>query len=211
MDMGTSTSNMTRAQHSLPGLALVVAGLGIIIGTLGGEFVDWLAAGLLVGVLGIAYGLPGAHRYQAPADGALGKWGAMIASFGAGLLALLGIIFLTWEIVSDTPEEGPAWAEWAWPVGFFALLIGVILFAIGVIRAKVLPTLSGALMLLGLVGAVAIDMATGAFFEDDGSTTEWGFYIGLPVFAIGLAWAGYAVWKGSDLRSQGTQATGASA
>lgn len=211
MDTGTSTSDMTPQQSSMPGLALVAAGIGIIIGTVGSELTEWLGIGLLVGVLGIAYGMPGVHRYQAPADGALGKWGAMLASFGASVLALLGIVFLTWEAVGDPPEEGPAWAEVAWPVGFFALLIGVVLFAIGIIRAKVLPTLPGVLMLLGLVSAVAIDMATGAFFEDDGSTTEWGFYIGLPVFAIGLAWAGYAVWQGSDSRSRGTRATAASA
>ncbi len=207
----TPEAGTAQAQSAMPGLALVVAGIGIIIGTVGSELTEWLAIGLLVGVLGIAYGVPGVHRYQAPADGALGKWSAMLASFGASVLALLGIVFLAWEAVGDPPEEGPAWADVAWPVGFFALVIGVILFAIGVIRAKVLPMLSGVLMLLGLVSAVAIDMATGAFFEDDGSTTEWGFFIGLPVFAIGLAWAGYAVWKGSDVRSQGTQATAASA
>ena len=53
------------------------------------------------------------------------------------------------------------------------------------------------LMLVGLVAGIAIDMATGAFFEDEPTTTEWGFYIGLPLFGLGLAWAGYEVWKGS--------------
>ncbi|HEX4977981.1 MAG TPA: hypothetical protein VFV40_08960 [Nocardioides sp.] len=195
----------------MPGLALVVAGIGIIIGTLGSEIAEWFGLGLLVAVLGIAYGLPGAHRYQAPADGPLGKWGSLLAAFGAGVLALLGIVFLLWEALGDPPDEGPAWTELAWPVGFFALLIGVVLFAIGTIRAKVLPTLSGVLMLVGLVSAIAVDMATGAFFEDDGSTTEWGFYIGLPVFAIGLAWAGYAIWKGSEVRSEGAATTTATA
>jgi hypothetical protein len=56
------------------------------------------------------------------------------------------------------------------------------------------------LMLVGLVAAVAVDMATGAFFGGDGTTTEWGFYIGVPVFGLGLAWAGYTVWK--DLGSR---------
>ena len=53
----------------------------------------------------------------------------------------------------------------------------------------------GIASLLGMA-ALAVDMATGAFFEDDSTTTEWGFYIGVPVFGLGLAWAGYAVWKG---------------
>jgi hypothetical protein len=48
-------------------------------------------------------------------------------------------------------------------------------------------------MLLGLVAAIAIDMATGAFFEEEPTTTEWGFYIGVPHFGLGLAWMGWAV------------------
>lgn len=36
-------------------------------------------------------------------------------------------------------------------------------------------------------------MMTGAFFADDGSVTEWGFYIGVPLFGLGLAWIGYAL------------------
>jgi hypothetical protein len=85
-------------------------------------------------------------------------------------------------------------------LGFVTFVIGVVLFAIGTIRGKVLPQASGVLMLIGLLAAIAIDMATGAFFQDQPTTTEWGFYIGVPIFALGLGWAGYAVWKGRDFR-----------
>ncbi len=40
-------------------------------------------------------------------------------------------------------------------------------------------------------------MMTGAFFADDGSVTEWGFYIGVPLFGLGLAWIGYALGHAS--------------
>ncbi|MDP9428924.1 MAG: hypothetical protein M3Q47_08650 [Actinomycetota bacterium] len=55
-------------------------------------------------------------------------------------------------------------------------------------------------MLVGLVSALAIDMATGAFFEDEASTTEWGLYLGIPLFGLGLVWMGYALRSGA-LRS----------
>ncbi len=151
---------------------------------------------MLVGFVGMVYGMPGVHAYQAPTDGPMGKWGALLIRYGGGVMALLGVIFLAWEAVGDPPEEGPGVVDAAWMVGFAAFAIGVILFAIGIIKARVLPPASGVLMLVGLVAAIGIDMATGAFFEDDSSTTEWGFFIGVPLFALGLAWAGYTVWKG---------------
>jgi hypothetical protein len=159
--------------------------------------VDWLWVVMLIGFLGMVYGMPGIHEYQAPADGAFGKWGALLVRYGGAVLVLLGVVFLVWEAVGNPPDEGPAPVDAAWMIGFAAFAIGVVMFAIGIIKAKVLPLASGVLMLVGLVAAIAVDMATGAFFDDESTTTEWGFYIGVPVFALGLAWAGYEVWKGS--------------
>jgi hypothetical protein len=178
------------------GLAVLVAAGAIIIGSLGSAAVDWLSVAVLVGALGMVYGMPGIHRYQAPRDGWAGKWGALLIRYGGALMVLLGVVFLTWELVGDPPQEGPALVEAAWMLGFIAFVIGVVLFAIGTIRGKVLPQASAVLMLVGLLAAIAIDMATGAFFEDEPTTTEWGFYIGVPVFALGLGWAGYTVWRG---------------
>ncbi|MEX2652293.1 MAG: hypothetical protein WD473_07595 [Acidimicrobiia bacterium] len=201
MDTSAATTATAPARNKRAGLAVLVAGIAIIVGSLGSAAVDWLWVAMLVGFLGMVYGMPGIHDYQAPADGAFGKWGALLVRYGGALMVLLGIVFLAWEAVGDPPEESPGLVDAAWMLGFAAFAIGVILFSIGTIKAKTLPPASGVLMLVGLVAAIAIDMATGAFFEDDSTTTEWGFYIGVPVFALGLAWAGYTVWKGSDSRA----------
>lgn len=199
--MDTSvTKTGSRVRNEKAGLAVLIAGIAIIIGPLGSAVVDWLWIAMLVGFLGMVYGMPGVHEYQSPRDGWPGKWGALLIRYGGAVLVLLGLLFLVWELVGDPPEAGPGVVDVLWMVGFAAFAIGVILFAIGSIKGRVLPLASGALMLVGLVAALAIDMATGAFFEDEGTTTEWGFYIGVPVFGLGLAWAGYTVWKG--LRSR---------
>ncbi len=180
------------------GLAVVVAAIAIIIGSLGSAAADWLWVAILVGFLGMVYGVPGVHRYQAPRDGWAGKWGALLIRYGGAIMVLLGVVFLTWELVGTPPQEGPALVDAAWMLGFGAFVVGVVLFAVGTIRGKVLPQAAGVLMLVGLLAAIAIDMATGAFFEDEATTTEWGFYLGVPVFALGLGWAGYTVWRGRD-------------
>ncbi len=106
------------------------------------------------------------------------------------------------RFVGDPPEEGPGVVDILWMISFAAFTIGVVLFAIGTIKGRVLPLASAVLMLVGLVAAIAIDMATGAFFEDEPTTTEWGFHIGVPLFGLGLVWAGYTVWKGLGSREE---------
>lgn len=189
----------TRVGDTKAGLAVLIAGVGIIIGAAGSAAVDGLWVAMLLGFLGMVIGIPGVHAYQAPDDGAPGRWGALLIRYGGAVLVLLGVIFLIWEAVGDPPEDGPGWVGALWMIGFAAFAIGVILFAIGTIKAGILPRAAGVLMLVGLISALAIDMATGAFFEDEGgTTTEWGFYLGVPVFGLGLAVAGYTVWKAGE-------------
>ncbi|MFI7481166.1 hypothetical protein ACH9EU_01990 [Kocuria sp. M1R5S2] len=201
MDTTNSTTGTPRARSRSSGLVVLISGILIIIGSAGSSVLDGLWVVMLIGFLGMVYGMPGVHHYQAPADGALGKWGAQLIRFGGAVIVLLGLAFLVWEAVGTPPESGPAAVDVAWMAGFAVFVIGVILFAIGVVRAKVLPVASGVLMLVGLVGSLVVDMATGAFFESEPVTTEWGFLIGVPVFGLGLAWAGYSVWKGAGARS----------
>jgi hypothetical protein len=195
MDASTAASGTARNKWS--GLAVLIAGIAIIVGSLGSAAFDWLWVAILVGFLGMVYGMPGVHDYQAPADGALGKWGALLVRYGGAVLVLLGAIFLVWDAVGTPPDEGPTPVDVVWMIGFAVFVIGAVIFAIGIIKGKALPPASGVLMLVGLVAGIAIDMATGAFFETEPTTTQWGFYIGVPMFALGLAWAGYEVWKGS--------------
>lgn len=185
------------------GLAAVIAGLCFIVGAIGTSISDSLWPVLALGFALLVYAVPALHRHQAPADGAAGKWGARLVMFGGGLLILLAIVFLIWEAVGTPPEDEPAWTNVVWPIGFFSFVIGMITFSIATIRAKVLPAAAAALIPLGLVAGVVIDMINGTFFEDNPTGTEWGFFTGIPLAGLGIAWLGYSVWKGQTKTAPG--------
>ena len=178
------------------GLATLIAGVCIIVGGIGSEFLEPMWALMVIGFALLVYAVPKLHAHQAPADGAAGLWGSRLVVFGGTIFVLLGVIYLVWEAVGDPPEEGPALINVLWPIGFFSFLAGIVIFSIASLRAKVLPSTGLILMLAGLVGALVVDLATGDFFEDDMDTIAWGFFIGIPVFGLGLAWIGYSLWKG---------------
>ena len=187
----TSAETGTGGSREVVGTLTMVAGAVFALGAVLSAAIEWAWIALPVGFALLAYALPQLHRFQSPADGWPGRIGSLLGAAGAGLMVTLGVILLVWEAVG-TPGE-PAWAGALWMVGFFAFLIGIVLFAVGSAMARRFPTGAPVLMLVGLVAAVAIDMMTGAFFADDGSVTEWGFYIGVPVFGLGLAWMGHAL------------------
>lgn len=188
------------------GLATLVAGICFVVASIGSAVFDPLWIVMILGFGLLAYSVPRLHRHQAPSDGALGLWGSRLVAFGAVVVLALGVVYLVWEAVGTPPEEDPAIIGPLWMIGFFSFAIGVVLFTIGSIRAKVFPQAAPTLMLVGLVSALVIDIATGAFFEDDGSTTAWGFYIGVPLFGLGLAWIGYSLWKPRGITSEGAAA-----
>jgi hypothetical protein len=191
-----ATTTATRDESNKIGLAALIAGACIIVGSIGSAAVDMVWVLMLAGFALMIYAIPGLHRHQAPADGAVGLWGSRLVAIGGTIVLLLGIVFLIWEAVGTPPEDDPAAIGAIWMIGFFGFAIGMVMFTIGALRAKVFPQGAPILMLVGIVGAIAIDMATGAFFEDmEGGTTEWGFYIGVPLFGLGLAWIGYTLWN----------------
>ncbi len=173
------------------GTSTMVAGALFALGVLVSIVTEWAWLALLVGFALLAYVTPQLHRLQSPADGWAGRIGSVLVSVGAVILVALGVVLLVWEAVGEPGE--PAWAGMLWMAGFLSFLVGVVAFAVGSILARHFPVGAPALMLIGLVGALAIDMATGAFFEEDAATTEWGLYIGIPLFGLGLAWLGHAV------------------
>ncbi len=188
-DTGAGSSRATTV-----GTLAMVAGALFALGALVSIAVDWAWFGILIGLALLAYVAPQLHRFQSPADGWAGRAGSLLVAGGAGLVVALGVVFLVIEAVGDPGE--PAWAGVLWMVGFLAFVVGIVLFAVGSAIAKVFPPGAPLLMLIGLVAAIAIDMATGAFFEDEPTTTEWGFYIGVPLFGLGLAWMGWALRSG---------------
>lgn len=175
------------------GTVTMVAGAAFVLAPLLGTVTEWAWPLLLVGFALLVYVVPQVHRWQAPADGWVGRAGSLLVVAGAALLVLLGLGSIVREAVDGTRLEQPGWADLLWTVGFFGFLAGILLFCAGSILAGRLPRGAPVLMLAGLAGALLIDMATGAFSEDDGRTTEWGFFIGIPLFGLGLAWIGSAL------------------
>jgi hypothetical protein len=175
------------------GTLTMLAGALFALGALVSAATEWAWLAVIVGFALLAYVVPQLHRFQAPADGWAGRVGSLLVAGGAGLMVALGVVFLVWEAVGSPGE--PAWAGVLWMVAFLAFVIGIVLFAVGSALARRFPWGAPVLVLVGLVSALVIDMATGAFFEDDAdaSTTEWGLYLGIPLFGLGLVWMGHAL------------------
>ncbi len=173
------------------GTLAMVAGVLIVLGALVSIAGDWAWPAILIGFALLIYVVPQLHRSQAPADRWPGTWGSWLVVVGGTVIVTLGVVFLVWEAVGQPGE--PAWVGVLWMVGFFAFVLGILLFGIGSALARKFPLAAPLLMLIGLLASIVIDMATGAFFEEDSTTTEWGFYIGVPLFGLGVAWMGYAL------------------
>ena len=206
----TSTTTLAetgagRSRARTVGTLTMLAGASFALGALVAAVIEWAFLAVLVGFALLAYVVPQLHRFQAPADGWTGRFGSLLVAVGAGLMVALGVVLLVWEAVG-TPGE-PAWAGVVWMVAFFAFVVGIVLFAVGSILARRFPRGAPVLVLVGLVSALLIDMATGAFFEDEASTTEWGLYLGIPLFGLGLVWMGYALRSGA-LRSGALRSDG---
>ena len=195
----TSAGTGTTGSPEAVGTLTMVAGGLFALGALLSAAVEWGWLAVLVGFALVVHVLPHLHRFQSPEDGWMGRLGALLGTAGAAVMVLLGVVFLVWEAIG-TPGE-PAWVGVLWVAGFFGFLLGVALFAVGSTMARRFPPGAPVLVLVGLVAAVAIDMATGAFFVDDGSIPEWGFYLGVPLFGLGLAWMGHALRSASPARA----------
>lgn len=181
------------------GTLTMAAGALFVLGPLVSIASEWAWLGILAGLALLAYVVPQIHRLQAPADGWAGTIGNLLVAAGAALVVALAVVFLLWEAVGDPGE--PAWAGVLWLIGFLSFLVGIVLFGIGTALARSFPPAAPLLMLGGLVAALLVDMVTGAFFEEEPTTTEWGFFIGLPLFGLGLCWMGYVLRSRAAARS----------
>ena len=180
------------SRGTLVGTLAMVAGAAFVVGTLLTIAAEWGWSLVVIGMALLLYVVPQLHRFQSPADGWLGRAGSPLVLAGAGLFVAPGVIFLIWSTVGEPAGAGLLWMIGFRTIGLIALILGTVLFGIGSAMARRFPPAAPLLMLVGLLGALAIDMATGAWVDDE-RTTEWGFYIGVPLFGLGLAWMGYVL------------------
>lgn len=176
-------------QPKTVGTVAIVAGLSFLIGFVGSNYVDPLWVFIILGVALTAFwAVPGLHRVQNGTDGSIGKFGARIVTIAGGLMVVLGITGFIVDDVLNSDWE-PEWVGPAFAVFGIALLIGFVLFGIGMIRGKVLPAMAAWLLLVSWPIGLMIDAALGKLNEEDGTP---GGYVGSIGFAVGLMWLGWA-------------------
>ncbi|HVF12352.1 MAG TPA: hypothetical protein VNA87_04625 [Actinomycetota bacterium] len=178
-------------QPKTVGIVAIVAGLSLVIGFVGSSYVDPLWAFIILGVALTAFwAVPGLHRVQNGADGSVGRVGTRIVMVAGGLMVTLGLIGLVVEEVVKSSWE-PEWVGPAFAVFGIALLIGFVLFGIGIIKGKALPAMGAWLLLVSWPIGIIIDVALGKMDEEDGP----GGYVGSIGFALGLIWLGWAAMR----------------
>ena len=171
-------------------LWMVLMSLAALEGPTEGAYSRMNTASLLL----LMGGLVGFHARQQSRSGTLGLAG-FVVSFVALTLMFVGNVIESWIsdlIFADVqPGEFKPGAHAGWGtflVGLVLLSVGLVLFGIATIRAKVLPRWSRVLPLItGLLLALGFLVAL--------SIGEWGF--GVTVLSLGLGWMllGYVVWS----------------
>ncbi len=151
------TQYQTSSRRNLVGPVTLAAGTLFVVVPLLVEFVSGDAF-LLMGVAAILFlaSMPGLRRLQGGADGAPGRWGVQLTLIGLG--AAIALI-LSGDLI-DAAVDGAAQdvAETVFlivaAVAAVATLVGIVLFAVGMSRAGVLPAPAIWIVLGGMVLAI---------------------------------------------------------
>jgi len=174
------------------GLAAMFAPLLLVVGELGNENIDRgaLHGGSLflvfLGFVGFAVALWGVRKRH----GGLGGWGR------AAFWLFVAAPFLS---VPFGYGMGFAW------IGF--LLVVVTLVGIGMIRARILP--AGAAWLFTLAPAMSIlTVLVAVLVAENPDDYNWYPVVGMGLFAVALAWIGWAMWQEPALDVRGRAGTG---
>lgn len=216
-----TTNNM---QNRLSGVALILGGA---LGAFGQMFhpadpetaaalPHYAQAGMPIhlllyfAVMSILLGLPALHARQSDKTGILGLVGFVLLFFGLPLVDLIhSVVFanmLETLVAGTSPDQAlslltTAFSTQPWAtlemLGNPLLALGVLLFGIATIRARVFPNWTGWL----LIGALVVNFIANFLPQLGGAS-----YGGIALY-LSLAAFGYALWSGQEAVMQ--QATAA--
>lgn len=193
--MSTATTQRVRQDRGpTPFLALAAGALFVVVPLLV-EFVSGDAF-LLMGVAALLAlaALPGLRRMQHGADGRRGKWGLRLAV--SGLCALV-VLILSGDLIDaavdgSTQDVAEAGFMVVGAVAGIAVLVGVVLFSLGMTRARVFPRAA----IWVFLGGMVLGFVSEAFEQTLRGPVPWladtlpplGFVVaGMGLLAIGRA------------------------
>jgi hypothetical protein len=161
------------------GAAWVIANLIQVVAPLSYAWIALFASALLIG--GAALGF---QRQFGARTGMLGRWGALATAVGSiGLLTAVLVVIATGQINSTTPPSQIFQALVLLSVLLF--FVGSLVFALGLLRGKVISPIAGWLIVLG---ALIIPVLVIAVPQNPPPIV----YLPLVIYGIGWALVGYA-------------------
>ena len=161
-----------------------------------GEFFLLLGVAALLLVLA----LPGLHHQQKGADGALGRWGVRVS---VGGLLLAGALIVVAEAVLDAigaADTGETVVGVLAALSALAVLVGLVLFGVGMSRSHVYPAAGIWLFLGGMVVALVSESVEQSLRGPIPTLADVRPPAGFVVAGVGLVVLGRAVWTGPASR-----------
>jgi hypothetical protein len=139
---------------------------------------------VLLGILGLLFAGIGLHEMLAATDVSLAGIGAVLTMFGSALLVAVQYAALAsaYDLVTE-PIYLAAELIGVPAAGGVALVLGILLLGIAMLREVTAPTIAGAAF---VVAAVAFPL---------GLASTPAFYVGGVLLGMGTAWTGALLWR----------------
>ena len=177
-------STLTRFAGPLAMLGGGVFVLAILAVAVDPSALAWI--GLIVAMFLIGGAALGLQRQVGARIGSLGRWAALATA--AAALALIALVLIALATTAgDMATPPPPVVIASSGVAFLVWLLGSIVFALSLIRAKAVPALAGWLVVLGAgIGSVVL------FAFTSGPNPSPLFYLPLGLYGVGWMLIGFA-------------------